>query len=89
MRFVAYAEVAVFARVLLGAITFRNSLLAPLLYAHFLRLRFYMSSFTRSAFQHVGGKLDELTLDSRTPPVVRKVYVVITDLVSHMECSEI
>ncbi|WFD30581.1 hypothetical protein MSPP1_001602 [Malassezia sp. CBS 17886] len=81
MRFVSYAEVVIFVRVLVGALLFRNSLLAPLLYAHFLRLRFYMSSFTRAAFQHVRGELDNLTQNPACPPAVRKVYLMITDLV--------
>lgn len=82
MRFVAYSEVFVFARILLGAVTFRNSLLAPLLYAHFLRLRFYMSSFTRASFQHVGGVLDNLTQKPECPSVVRKGYLTLMDLVN-------
>lgn len=82
MRFVAYAEVAVFARVLFGALLLRNSLLAPLFYAHFLRLRFYMSSFTRGAFQHVGSILDGYTQHPSCPPAVRRGYLMLTDLVS-------
>lgn len=82
MRFVSYAELVIFMRVLIGAILFRNSLLAPLLYAHFLRLRFYMSSFTRSALQHVRGEIDQLTQHSSCPPAVRKGYLMLTDLVT-------
>jgi len=37
MKVVAYAELVIFLRVLLGAITFRNSLLSPILFAHFLK----------------------------------------------------
>lgn len=89
MRFVAYAEVAIFARVLFGAMLFKNSLLAPLFYAHFLRLRFYMSSFTRGAFQHVGSILDGYTQHSSCPPAVRKGYLMLTDLVSkHAETEQ-
>jgi hypothetical protein len=82
MRFVAYSEVAIFARVLFGAMLFRNSLLAPLFYAHFLRLRFYMSSFTRTAFQHVNSVLDGYTQHSQCPVAVRRGYLMLTDLVS-------
>ncbi|WFD06134.1 Transmembrane nucleoporin [Malassezia vespertilionis] len=82
MRFVSYAEVVIFMRVLIGALVFRNSLLAPLLYAHFLRLRFYMSSFTRAAFQHVRGELDQITQSPSCPPPVRKGYLMLTDLVT-------
>jgi len=50
MRIVAYSELVIFVRVLFGAILFRkNSLLAPLVYAHFLRQRYYQSAFTRGA----------------------------------------
>ena len=83
MRFVAYAEVAIFARVVFGALLWRNSLMAPLFYAHFLRLRFYMSSFTRAAFQHVKSILDGYTQHPSCPPVVRKAYLTVTDLVCH------
>lgn len=82
MRFVAYSEVAIFARVLFGALMFKNSLLAPLFYAHFLRLRFYMSSFTRGAFQHVGSVLDGYTQHPKCPPAVRRAYLMLTDLIS-------
>jgi transmembrane protein 33 len=82
MRFVAYSEVAIFARVLFGAVLFKNSLLAPLFYAHFLRLRFYMSSFTRGAFQHVGSVLDGYTQHPSCPPAVRRGYLMLTDLIS-------
>ncbi|KAI3481134.1 hypothetical protein L1887_56604 [Cichorium endivia] len=87
MRFVAYAEVAIFARVLFGALLWRNSLMAPLFYAHFLRLRFYMSSFTRAAFQHVGAVLDGYTQHQSCPPGVRKVYLTLTDLVARYASS--
>ena len=41
MKVVAYAELVIFLRVLLGAITFRNSLLSPILFAHFLKQWYY------------------------------------------------
>lgn len=87
MRFVAYAEVAIFARVLFGALLFRNSLMAPLFYAHFLRLRFYMSSFTRAAFQRVKGVMDGWVSHQSCPPVVRKAYLTLTDLVGRYASS--
>jgi len=82
MRFVSYAEVVIFVRVLIGAMLLRNSLLAPLFYAHFLRLRFYMSSFTRAALQHVRAELDQITQCSSCPPSGRKGYLMLTDLVT-------
>ncbi|WFD00424.1 hypothetical protein MYAM1_003173 [Malassezia yamatoensis] len=87
MRFVSYAEVVIFVRVLLGAIVLRNSLLAPLLYAHFLRLRFYMSSFTRAAFQHVRSELDSIVQHPSCPSAVRKAYLMLTDLVTRYACT--
>ncbi|KAF9459476.1 hypothetical protein BDZ94DRAFT_1268265 [Collybia nuda] len=50
MKVVAYTELAIFVRIVLGAVTFRNSLLSPLIYGHFLRQRYYQSAFTREAF---------------------------------------
>ena len=87
MRFVSYSEVIIFIRVLFGAILFRNSLLAPLLYAHFLRLRFYMSSFTRAAMQHVRAELDKMTQHPSCPPALRKGYLMLTDLVTRYACT--
>lgn len=80
MRFVAYSEVLIMARVLLGAILLRNSLITPLVYAHFLRLRFYMSSFTRTSFQHVRAILDNATAKPECPAVVRRGYLTFMDL---------
>ncbi|KAG8997714.1 hypothetical protein FRB93_013954 [Tulasnella sp. JGI-2019a] len=61
MRSVAWTELVIFARVILGAmigiipyinrLPIRNSLLSPLLFAHFLRLRYFHSAFTRQVIQ--------------------------------------
>jgi len=55
MKLVAYVELGIFARVLLGVLILQNSLFTPLAYAIFLRQRYYHSLFTRQAF----AKLDE------------------------------
>lgn len=81
MKLVAWSETLIFLRLLLGAILLRNSLLAPLIFAHFLRLRFYMSSFTRTSWQHVGGVLDSWTSKPECPPIVRRGYLTLMDLV--------
>ncbi|RUP48265.1 hypothetical protein BC936DRAFT_144773 [Jimgerdemannia flammicorona] len=86
MQFVSYIEVVgVMGRLLLGAITFQTSFLAPLVYAHFLRLRYFMSSYTRDALLKVSARLDTLllppTADARIPPAVGKVYATIKSLV--------
>ncbi|GAA5979798.1 hypothetical protein JCM11641_002697 [Rhodosporidiobolus odoratus] len=74
MLFVAFIEVVgVFGRLLLGAITFQNSLLSPLFFAHFLRLRYYLSPPTRQAFAWVNGQIDEKVVkNSKVPQGVRK-----------------
>jgi len=55
MKLVAYVELGVFARVVLGVLILQNSLLTPFAYGIFLRQRYYHSLFTRQAF----AKLDE------------------------------
>lgn len=82
MKLVSYSEVVLFVRLLFGAVLLRNSLLAPLIFAHFLRLRFYMSSFTRSAWQQVGQTLDRQTSRPECPPVARRAYLTLLDLVN-------
>ncbi|CAO1632871.1 unnamed protein product [Parajaminaea phylloscopi] len=82
MKLVSYSEVVLFVRLLLGAVLLRNSLLAPLIFAHFLRLRFFLSSFTRSAWQSVGASLDRQTSRPECPPVVRRAYLTVVDLIS-------
>lgn len=82
MRIVAYAELAILARVVLGALTFQNSLLAPIIYAHFLRLRFYQSQFTQRAVGHVASLIDGFVRRPGNPPAVvgvwEKVQMLIT-----------
>ncbi|GAA5976697.1 hypothetical protein JCM21900_000275 [Sporobolomyces salmonicolor] len=77
MLFVAFVEVVVVSgRILLGAITFQNSLLSPLIFGHFLRLRYYLSPPTRQAFSWVSGQLDHYVVKNpNCPAVVKKVVV--------------
>ncbi|KAK0535483.1 Transmembrane nucleoporin [Tilletia horrida] len=82
MVFVAYAEVFILVRVLVGAIIFQNSWLLPLAYAHFLRLRFYMSTFTRASIQRCKAELDAYTQHQACPEAVRKVYLLLTDVIA-------
>ncbi|KAL1919001.1 uncharacterized protein VTP21DRAFT_2382 [Calcarisporiella thermophila] len=79
MRFVAVVEVClIMGTLILGAITFQTSFLAPILYAHFLRLRYFMNPYVRNTFHEVGAHLDKLllppTADPRIPPVIGKIY---------------
>lgn len=52
--------------------SFQNSLLAPLFYAHFLRLRYYHSAFTRQAVDGVIARLDGLVAGQS--PAVKNAY---------------
>lgn len=58
MNFVSYAELVIFARVLLGGLTFQNSFVAPIFFAHFLRLRYHQSTFTKNAIDGITGRID-------------------------------
>lgn len=66
MKLVAYVELAIFARVLFGLFLWRNSLLMPIIYALFLRARYFQSPFTRQAF----ASLDAVILQGIQHPSV-------------------
>jgi len=74
MRAVAYIEILIFIRVLLGALTFRNSLLSPVIYAHFLRQRYYQSAFTRDALGATTAKIDALVRRPGNPPMLVTIW---------------
>lgn len=74
MRIVAYTEIVIFVRVLLGAITFQNSLLAPIIFVHFLRMRYFQSAFTREAIADWGGKADAYIRKPGNPPAVVRAW---------------
>ncbi|KAF6766252.1 hypothetical protein DFP72DRAFT_12090 [Ephemerocybe angulata] len=82
MSVVAYAEILIFVRVLLGAITFQNSLLSPLIVAHFLRQRYHQSAFTRHAVANVDAQLSQLARRPGIPPVVDQVWQRARGLIS-------
>jgi hypothetical protein len=70
MRVVAYTEILIFVRVFLGAVTFQNSLIAPIIYIHFLRTRYFQSVFTREAVANWGGKADAYVRRPGNPPAL-------------------
>ena len=74
MRLVAYAELLILIRVLLGALTFQNSLLAPIIFAHFLRMRYYQSQFTQRAVAHVNAVVTEFVRRPGNPQVLASVW---------------
>ncbi|KAI6005095.1 hypothetical protein F5J12DRAFT_834681 [Pisolithus orientalis] len=73
MRVVAYAELAILVRVVFGAIFFKNSFIAPLVFLHFLRQRYYQSAFTRDAIAVTDARVTELVRRSGNP-VVAEVW---------------
>ncbi|KAJ2920404.1 hypothetical protein MD484_g68, partial [Candolleomyces efflorescens] len=81
MSVVAYTEILIFVRVILGAITFQNSLLSPLIYGHFLRQRYYQSAFTRHALAQADAQVTGLTTRPGVPPVVGQVWQKVRGLV--------
>jgi len=74
MRVVAFAELFIFLRVAFGAVLFRNSLMAPLIYAHFLRQRYYQSAFTREAVSYADGRISATLANPAVPPVLGSVW---------------
>ncbi|KAG9314641.1 P-loop containing nucleoside triphosphate hydrolase protein [Chiua virens] len=74
MRVVAFAELVIFLRVAVGAVLLRNSLVAPVIYAHFLRQRYYQSAFTREAVTYADGRITATLGNPAMPPVVGSVW---------------
>ncbi|KIJ07928.1 hypothetical protein PAXINDRAFT_173193 [Paxillus involutus ATCC 200175] len=81
MRVVAFAELLIFVRVAFGAILFRNSLLTPLIYAHFLRQRYYHSGFTRDAIAVADARVSAVINRPGLPPAVPMVWGRIREMV--------
>ncbi|GAW09286.1 hypothetical protein F5879DRAFT_940014 [Lentinula edodes] len=67
MKAVAYAELIIFVRVLFGVLLFWNSILSPIIYAHFLRQRWYQSSFTRDAVTYTVVRIDGIVAGQGNP----------------------
>ncbi|KAI0343920.1 hypothetical protein BDW22DRAFT_1427588 [Trametopsis cervina] len=74
MKAVAFIELLIMARVLFGAILFRNSILSPIFYAHFLRQRYYQSVFTRNAVQYVNARVEGYVRSPSAHPVAVQVW---------------
>ena len=74
MKVVAYAELVIFVRIALGAITFQNALVSPLVYGHFLRQRYYQSAFTREALATTAKRVDVFVRRPGIPPMVVQVW---------------
>jgi hypothetical protein len=81
MKVVAYTEILILARVIVGAIMLRNSFVTPIIYAHFIRMRFFQSAFTREAIVKVTLKIDEYVNKPDSPPVVKQGWGTLQSLV--------
>ncbi|KAI9360182.1 hypothetical protein BD770DRAFT_385038 [Pilaira anomala] len=90
MQYVAYIEVVIIlGRLILGIILFRTSVLALIVFVHFLRLRYFLSSYTRDALKYTTLQLDQWfivpsteTTEKSTLTVISNIYVSIKRLVS-------
>ncbi|KAI8460138.1 hypothetical protein BY996DRAFT_6429740 [Phakopsora pachyrhizi] len=72
MYLVAMIEVLVIqGRITLGAITFQNSFLHPIFFAHFLRLRYHLSPQTRAAVLAVNQSIDHYLDHPSCPKVIK------------------
>lgn len=74
MRAVAYVELIILLRVLLGAIFLQNSLLSPIIYAHFLRARYYQSEFTRNTVNSATAYVDQFVSRPGNPPMLLQIW---------------
>ncbi|KAG0185709.1 hypothetical protein DFQ28_008934 [Apophysomyces sp. BC1034] len=86
MQFAAFAEVVgVMGRLTVGVLLFRTSVLALIVFGHFLRLRYYLSPYTRDAVHYATAQLDQWllspTADPRVPQLVSKLYANMKDIV--------
>lgn len=74
MIIVARLELLIMLRAIVGVFLMQNSLLIPIAYAHFLRARYYYSTFTRDAVGTVVALIDGYTNKPQAPPVVKTVW---------------
>lgn len=89
MMVVAYVEVGLMVIVTVGALLVRNSFLAPLVLAHFLRFRFYVSAATRSAFLQINARIDSFTHSQSCPPPVKQGVDTVRSLIQRYADSVI
>ncbi|KAI8647323.1 hypothetical protein BD408DRAFT_358498 [Parasitella parasitica] len=93
MHYVAYVEVVVIlGRIFLGMLLFRTSVLTLIIFIHFLRLRYYLSSYTKNAILNTTVHMDKWLLlpdqsstSSESPEnltVLSNIYVNVKSLVS-------
>lgn len=81
MKIVAFTEIIILVRVIVGAFMLRNSFLTPIIYAHFVRMRFFQSAFTREAIITVTAKIDGYANRPDVPPIVKQGWVTFQGLI--------
>ncbi|KAI8605639.1 hypothetical protein EDD21DRAFT_363107 [Dissophora ornata] len=79
MALVAYIEVVgVMGSLILGAITFQSSFFSPIVYANFLRFRYFFSVHTRAAFSVIRARTDALVVGNpKVPPKAVQAYEIL------------
>jgi len=87
MRVVAYTELIIMLRVTVGAMIFKNSFTTPIVYAHFLRQRYYFSQFSRDAIFQAGAAIDGQI--HRAPPILGNVWGHVKNLLGRWAGSVI
>jgi transmembrane protein 33 len=87
MKVVAYTEILILARVIIGALMFRNSFLTPIFYAHFVRMRFFQSAFTRDAVTQVTARIDGYINGPDVPPAVKRGWATLQSLIGRWSGS--
>lgn len=58
MRLVAYTEILIVLRVVVGTLLLQNSFITPIFYVHFVRMRYYQSAFTKEAFNNTTAYIE-------------------------------
>jgi len=74
MVVVARLELLIMLRAVIGVLLLQNSLLIPIAYAHFLRSRYYYSTFTRDAVHIVVALVDRYANKPQTLPAVKTTW---------------
>jgi len=80
MNICAHAELAILVRTIVGVPLMWNGFMAPIAFAHFLRLRFYYSMFSRSAIRAADARM--LGYVNSAPEPVKGIYTKARELVA-------
>ncbi|THV07560.1 hypothetical protein K435DRAFT_959637 [Dendrothele bispora CBS 962.96] len=88
MKAVAYTELVILVRVVIGALLFQNSLLSPIVYVHFMRQRWYQSSFTREAVAVTATRI-ETTVNQQGNPTLTGVWGQVKGLIARWAGSSV